>query len=222
MIVGAEVASEESASVELPESTASASSAAGASVTSVETEVLSPVSSANASAVVDIIENSMLAANATEVTFCIIFCIMRFPFCTAAFLQALWLSAKLQRPCTHCFLLPYIFYHMRFASLGNKAETQILQKAKSNFSTTQIEKEAEPLWNGFFITYLGLCNYDNMVRKACEDYQSNIWYIICKKSLKVSGISVAVSSFSGRQNVEYHFPVFCFPRVNNPHLKEEA
>ncbi len=55
-----------------------------------------------------------------------------------------------------------------------------------------------------------------MVRKACEDYQSNIWYIICKKSLKVSGISVAVSSFSGRQNVEYHFTAFNSPLVDPP------
>jgi hypothetical protein len=95
---------------------------------------------------------------------------MRFPFCTAAFLQALWLSATLQRPCTHCFLLPYIFYHMRFASLGNKPEKQISRKVKSNFSTIQItKKEAEPLWNGFFITYLGLCNYDNAGRKACKN-----------------------------------------------------
>ena len=31
---------------------------------------------------------------------------------------------------------------------------------------TNNKKEAEPLWNGFFITYLGLCNYDNMVRKC--------------------------------------------------------
>jgi hypothetical protein len=94
---------------------------------------------------------------------------MRFPFCTAAFLQALWLSATLQRPCTHCFLLPYIFYHMRFASLGNKPEKQILRKVKSDFSTTRIEKEAVPLWDGFFFAYGSLCNYDNVGRKACKN-----------------------------------------------------
>jgi len=59
---------------------------------------------------------------------------------------------------------------MRFASLGNKPEKQISRKVKSSFfNDTNNKKEAEPLWNGFFITYLGLCNYDNAGRKACKN-----------------------------------------------------
>jgi len=58
---------------------------------------------------------------------------------------------------------------MRFASLGNKPEKQISRKVKSDFSTTRIEKEAVPLWDGFFFAYGSLCNYDNVGRKACEN-----------------------------------------------------
>jgi hypothetical protein len=82
---------------------------------------------------------------------------MRFPFCTAAFLQALWLSATLQRPCTHCFLLPYIFYHMRFASLGNKPEKQISQKVKSNFSTIQITKKKPNHYGTASLSHIWVC-----------------------------------------------------------------
>ena len=32
--------------------------------------------------------------------------------------------------------------------------------------------------------------------------------------LEASDISFGICFFSRRQNVEYHFPVFCFPRLN--------
>jgi len=153
-------------------------------VTSVETEVLSPVSSANASAVVDIIENSMLAANATEVTFCIIFCIMRFPFCTAAFLQALWRSATLQHPCTHCFLLPYILYHMRFASLGNKPEKQISRKVKSNFSTTQTTKKKPNLHGTASLSHISFCAITTTRVEKLVKTNSQIYGILLFRSLR--------------------------------------
>ena len=100
--VGSSTASELEVSVSSTDSTASTSPEAGASVASSEAVVLSVNSSANATVLVANIESSILAANAIEVTFCAILCIMRVSFLySERFCEGLWQSFSQEKSSLH-------------------------------------------------------------------------------------------------------------------------
>lgn len=102
---------------------------------------------------------------------------------------------------------------MRFASLGNKAETQILQKAKSNFSATQATKKKPNLHGTASLSHISFCAITTTRVEKLVKINSQIYGILLFRSLRYQ---FWLLLFSRRQNVEYHFTAFNSPLVDPP------